>query len=182
VTALCADVERSMDLSGTLDPDDWWSLMADLFEVLSEGVDRFGGRVERFTGDGMLAVFGAPTRQADHAWRACSAALWLKAAVTERAQTLRRKRGLCVAMRMGINSGEAVIGTIGAPERPLYAIMGHSLARAQRMETLAMPGSVYVTGYTAALVRSGFDFVDRGAFEVKGEREPVPVHELVGVL
>ena len=171
-----------MDLTGMLDPDDWWSVMADLFEVLSEGVHRFGGGVERFTGDGMLAVFGAPTRQADHAWRACSAALWLKSAVTERAQLLRRKRGLRIAMRMGINSGEVVIGTIGVPERRVHAVMGHSLARAQRMESLAMPGSVYVTGYTVALVRDGFDFIDRGAFAVKGEPEPVPVHELVGVL
>jgi class 3 adenylate cyclase/tetratricopeptide (TPR) repeat protein len=181
VSVLFADVKSSMDLQQAVDPEEWHRILDRFFQILADGVHRFEGTVNQYTGDGIMALFGAPIAHEDHAQRACYAALQLGDAVREYARELRRERGLDFSMRVGINSGEVVVGKIGDDLRMDYTAQGHTVGLAARMEALAEPGTAYLTGETAALVEGYFALEDLGAFTVKGVAEPVPVFELVGV-
>ena len=180
VSVLFADVKGSMELSGSLDPEVWWDVMRELFGLLCAGVNRFGGRVERFTGDGVMAVFGAPVAFEDHAQRACRAALWLRGELAGYAERLRDELGLSFAMRIGLSSGEVVVGTIGDEGSVAYTAIGHAAGLGQRMESLAEPGTIYLAESTAQLVRGFFAVDERGPMPVKGIPVPVPVFELAG--
>ncbi len=125
--------------------------MQRFFAILAEAVERFEGTVDKFTGDGIMAVFGAPVAHEDHARRACYAALQMLDDVAEYAAELRRGPGLNFSTRIGINSGEVVAGAIGAGGEGDYTAIGHTVGLAQRMEALAEPGSAYLTEGTAAL-------------------------------
>src|SRR5207245_8158123 len=148
--------------------------------ILSEGVERFEGFVDKFTGDGIMALFGAPIAHEDHAQRACYAALHLSDALRRYANELRLTRGLSFAVRMGLNSGEVVVGTIGDDLRMDYTAQGHTVGLAARMEQLAEPGKVYLTEHTAKLVTGLFQLEDLGSLAVKGVQAPVGVCVLVG--
>ena len=181
VTVLFADVMGSMGLAEQTDPEEFRALMDRVFAILSEGVHRFEGTVDKFTGDGIMALFGAPIAHEDHAQRACFAALHLHDQLAESAAELRRTRGLNLAVRMGLNSGEVVVGSIGDDLEVSYTAVGRTVGLAQRMEQLAEPGKAYVTDTTAKLVEGYLSLADLGDFEVKGVTDPVRVHELVGV-
>jgi class 3 adenylate cyclase/tetratricopeptide (TPR) repeat protein len=178
VTVLFADVSGSMDLSEQEDPEEWRKIMQRFFSLLADTVTRFEGTVDKFTGDGIMAIFGAPVAHEDHAQRACYAALQMLDDVAEYAGELRRSKGLNFSTRIGINSGEVVTGAIG--EGP-YTAIGHTVGLAQRMEALAEPGSAYLTEHTAELARGYLDLRDLGEFEIKGASRPVEVFALEGV-
>jgi class 3 adenylate cyclase/tetratricopeptide (TPR) repeat protein len=177
---LFADVKGSMDMSEQVDPDEWRQIMQRFFSLLSDGVRRFEGTVDKFTGDGIMALFGAPLAHEDHAARACFAALHMGELVNEYATELRRADGLNFSVRVGINSGEVVAGAIGAEGKLEYTAVGHTVGLAQRMEALAEPGKAYLTEHTAKLAEGYLELKDLGKFEVKGSRHPVGVFELVG--
>ncbi len=168
VTVLFADVKGSMDLAEALDAEDWAGVMKEFFRVLSEGVTRFGGTVDKFTGDGIMAIFGAPVSQEDHARRACHAALHLSSAVAAFAGGLQQTAGLDLHVRIGLNSGEVVVGGLGAEGGVDYTALGHTVGLAQRMESMAEPGQAYLTAHTARLVRAHFALRDLGPVSVKG--------------
>jgi class 3 adenylate cyclase/tetratricopeptide (TPR) repeat protein len=180
VTVLFADVKGSMDLAEQLDPEDWHRIMERFFQLLAGGVHRFEGSVNQYTGDGIMALFGAPIAHEDHAQRACWAALHLREEVRRYADELRTARGLAFAVRMGINSGEVVVGTIGDDLRMDYTAIGHTVGLAQRMEQLAEPGKPLVTEHTAKLVAGFFSVRDLGPSRVKGTTEPIRLYELEG--
>ncbi len=113
VTVLFADVMGSMELAERSDPEQWRQIMERFFAILCEGVHRFEGTVDKFTGDGIMALFGAPIAHEDHAQRACYAALHLQQELASYAAELRREQGLSFSVRMGLNSGEVVVGAIG---------------------------------------------------------------------
>ena len=181
VTVLFADVMGSMELAESCDPEDWQQLMERFFSILSEGVHRFEGTVDKFTGDGIMALFGAPVAHEDHAQRACLAALRMTDRLAEFSAELRRVRGLNFLVRIGLNSGEVVVGEIGEEGAIEYTAVGHTVGLAQRMESLAEPGKAYLTDSTAALVDGYVTLKDLGEFEVKGSSRPLRVHELTGV-
>src|SRR5262249_50259064 len=180
VTVLFADVKGSMELAEGLDPEEWHRIMDRFFQILADGVERFEGFVDKFTGDGIMALFGAPIAHEDHAQRACWAALHLTDALRRYADALRLTRGLNFAVRMGINSGEVVVGTIGDDLRMDYTAQGHTLGLAQRMEQLAEPGSTLVTEHAAKLAAGFFSLRDLGAMRIKGLSTPMHVYELAG--
>ena len=180
VTVLFADVIGSMDLAEQTDPELWRSIMDRFFTILCDGVHRFEGTVDKFTGDGIMALFGAPLAHEDHAQRACWAALTLQRELAAYATEVRRAEGLNFSVRMGINSGEVVVGQIGEDLRVEYTAVGHTVGLAQRMESLAEPGKAYLTDQTAKLVSGYLDLDDLGEFDVKGVSEPVRVHALSG--
>ena len=177
---LFADVMGSMDLSERTDPEVWRSIMDRFFTILCDGVHRFEGTVDKFTGDGIMALFGAPLAHEDHAQRACWAALTLHRELAVYAGEVRRSEGLSFSVRMGINSGEVVVGAIGEDLRVEYTAVGHTVGLAQRMESLAEPGRAYLTEQTAKLVSGYLDLDDLGEFDIKGVGEPVRVHALAG--
>ena len=181
VTVLFADVKGSMELAEQLDPEVWSAIMQRFFAILVEGVERFEGFVDKFTGDGIMALFGAPIAHEDLAQRACYAALHLSDTLREYARELRRTRELDFSTRMGINSGDVVVGKIGDDLRMDYTAQGQTVGLAARMEALAEPGKAYLTGHTAERVKGYFELEDLGAFNVKGVSEPVPVFELRGL-
>src|SRR3989475_7046272 len=170
-----------MELAEHLDPEEWHGIMDRFFQLLAEGVHRFEGTVNQYTGDGMMALFGAPIAHEDHARRACYAALHLNEGLRRYADELRLSRGLSFSVRMGINSGEVVVGRIGDDLRMDYTAQGHTVGLAQRMEQLAEPGRVLLTEETAGLVSGYFRLRDLGAMQVKGVGEPLHVCELEGV-
>src|SRR5262245_46544965 len=180
VTVLFADVKGSMELAEQLDPEEWHRIMDRFFQLLAEGVHRFEGTVNQFTGDGIMALFGAPIAHEDHAQRACYAALHLREELSHYAEELKRTMGLGFAVRMGINSGEVVVGTIGDDLRMDYTAQGHTVGLAARMEQLAGADRVYLTQHTAALVLGYVRLRDLGPFTVKGVRDPLRVYELEG--
>ncbi len=181
VTVLFADVKGSMELAESLDPEEWHALLDRFFQILTDGVHRFEGMVNQYTGDGIMALFGAPIAHEDHAQRACYAALHLRGALRGYADELRRSRGISFSTRIGLNSGEVVVGKIGDDLRMDYTAQGHTVGLAQRMEQLAEPGQVFLTGNTATLVRGYFDLRDLGEFELKGASAAIPVSALEGV-
>lgn len=152
LTVLFADVKGSMDLAARMDPEEWGDLMERFFAILRDGVNRFDGRIDKFTGDGIMALFGAPIAYEDHAQRACGAALYLRDELVRYGRELERELGISFAVRMGLNSGEVVAGSIGEDLKVEYTAVGNTVGLAQRMESLAEPGTVCLTAATAALV------------------------------
>ena len=180
VTVLFADVKGSMELAAQLDAEQWHGVLERFFEILSDGVHRFEGTVNQYTGDGIMALFGAPIAHEDHAQRACYAALALRDALRDFARELKRQHGIDFATRIGINSGEVVVGRIGDDLRMDYTAQGHTVGLAQRMEALASGGSIYLSEHTAKLARLYFALDDLGPFTLKGAAEPMRVYELTG--
>src|ERR1044072_545800 len=171
----------SMDMAEGQDPEQWRKIMQRFFSILADGVHRFDGTVDKFTGDGIMAVFGAPVAHEDHARRACYAALQMLDDVAEYANELRRRDGLNFSTRIGINSGEVVAGAIGEGSDGEYTAIGHTVGLAQRMEAIAEPGRAYLTESTAELAHGFMELEDLGQFEIKGVSHPVGVFELAGV-
>ncbi len=181
VTVLFADVKGSMDLAEQQDPEEWRKIMQRFFSILTEAVERFDGTVDKFTGDGIMAIFGAPVSFEDHAPRACYSALQILDDVGDYAGELRREQGLNFSVRVGINSGEVVAGAIGSGDDGAYTAIGHTVGLAQRMEALAEPGKAYLTDQAAELARGYLALEDLGEFEIKGASRPIPVFELAGI-
>ncbi len=137
LTVLFADVKGSMDLSESVSPETWHQIMDGFFGVLAEGVHRFEGTINQYTGDGIMALFGAPIAHEDHAQRTCYAALQLRDDLAKYAREVKREHGLGFSVRMGIHSGEVVVGSIGDDLRMDYTAQGHTVGLAQRMESIA---------------------------------------------
>jgi class 3 adenylate cyclase/tetratricopeptide (TPR) repeat protein len=181
VTVLFADVKSSMELAGELDPEEWHRVLERFFRILADGVHRFEGTVNQYTGDGIMALFGAPIAHEDHAQRACYAALWLRDELRRYADELRMERGLNFSVRMGLNSGEVVVGKIGDDLRMDYTAQGHTVGLAARMQQIAAADRVNLAGATARLAEGFFALRDLGSSRLKGVEEPVSVYELEGL-
>jgi class 3 adenylate cyclase len=181
VTVLFADVKGSMELAESVDPEEWHRILDRFFAILADGVHRFEGTVNQYTGDGIMALFGAPIAHEDHAQRACYAALHLKDELRRYAEDLKRSRGLSFLVRMGLNSGEVVVGRIGDDLRMDYTAQGQTVGLAARMEQLAAPGEIYLSEHCAKLVSGFFRLRDLGPFDLKGVGAPIRVYELEGV-
>src|SRR6266542_720902 len=169
-----------MDLAEQVDPEEWHKIMDRFFAILSEGVHRFEGTINQFTGDGIMALFGAPIAHEDHARRACFTALHLQKELRRYAEELRLKRAVSFSVRIGLNSGEVVVGKIGDDLRMDYTAQGHTVGLAARMEQIAEPGRIYAAEKTAELVRGFFQLRDLGTSELKGVSRPVRIYELEG--
>jgi class 3 adenylate cyclase/tetratricopeptide (TPR) repeat protein len=180
VTVLFADVAHSMELAERVDPEEWHRLLDRLFRILADGVHRYEGTINQYTGDGIMALFGAPIAHEDHAQRACAAALEMAHDLRALAEDIRRERGLEFVVRMGLNSGEVVVGRIGDDLRMDYTAQGHVVGLAARVQQLAPPGSVSVTEHTARLASGFFEFLDRGEQRLKGSSAPVRLFDLRG--
>jgi adenylate cyclase len=181
VSVLFADVVGSMVLAERLDPERLRAVMAELTRRCAECVTRFEGMVDKFTGDGVMALFGAPVALEDHARRACYAGLEMQRSITTYADQLRAADGIELALRVGINSGEVIVGDIATAERFTYTAIGHTVGLAQRMEALAAPGTVYLSGHAARLAQGYLTLRELGPRQVKGSSRPIEVHELVGL-
>ncbi|MCB1749236.1 MAG: adenylate/guanylate cyclase domain-containing protein, partial [Gammaproteobacteria bacterium] len=177
VTVLFCDIQRSMELARRLDAEEWHQVLDGYFECLAVAVHRYEGTINQYTGDGIMALFGAPIAHEDHARRACYAALEARAALAGYAEGLRLDRGIDLGVRMGLNSGEVVVGRIGDDLRMDYTAQGHTVGLAQRMEQLAGAGHICLGEATARLVEGFFEVRDLGLASPRGTA-PVHVFEL----
>jgi class 3 adenylate cyclase/nucleoside-triphosphatase THEP1 len=179
VTVLFADVVDSTVLAHRVDVEEWHRILDGLFRVLADGVHRFEGTVNQYTGDGIMALFGAPIAHEDHARRACYAALHLADRLDAYAAELSR-RGLDLGVRMGLNSGDVVVGKIGDDLRMDYTAQGVTVSLASRIQELAGPGQICVSADTARDVQELVTLVDLGPQMLKGFATAVPAFELTG--
>src|SRR5213593_3651633 len=146
VTVLFADLKGSMELLAGRDPEEARKILDPVLELMMEAVHRYEGTVNQVMGDGIMALFGAPVAHEDHGVRACYAALQMQGAVGGYAGDLRRSQGLNVQIRIGLNSGEVVVRSIGSDLRMDYTAVGQTTHLAARMEQLARPGTTLMTG------------------------------------
>src|SRR3954452_3529072 len=180
VTVLFADLKGSMELLADRDPEEARAILDPVLERMMEAVHRYEGTVNQVMGDGIMALFGAPLAHEDHAVRACYAALRMQEAVRQYAEELRRTEGATVQIRVGLNSGEVVVRSIGSDLRLDYTAVGQTTHLAARMEQLVTPGSILVAPATLQLAEGYVQVQALGPMAVKGLNEPVEVYELTG--
>lgn len=181
ITVLFADVVGSMQLAARLDAERLQEIMHELFNRAGAVVQRYQGTVDKFTGDGLMALFGAPRALEDHALRACMAALEIQSATEELATEVLNRDGVTLRLRVGLNSGEVIAGEIGSGPGS-YTAIGHPVGMAQRMEAAASPGrSALCSMSTARLVEDVARLGPVHEIAVKGNDEPVLARELLGV-
>jgi class 3 adenylate cyclase/tetratricopeptide (TPR) repeat protein len=179
VTVLFADAADFTTLSEKLDPEEVHGIMDGCFKILMDEIHKYEGTINQFTGDGVMALFGAPIAHEDHAQRACYAALSSQKALALYEEKVKREFGVEFKMRMGLNSGPVIVGSIGDDLRMDYTAVGDTTNLASRMESLAKPGSVLVSKGTHRLVKEYFEFHFLGQMEVKGKEEPQEGFELM---
>src|SRR5687767_7138509 len=172
VTVLFADLKGSMELLADRDPEEARKVLDPVLERMMEAVHRYEGTVNQVLGDGIMALFGAPVAHEDHAQRACYAALRMQETVQAYAQEVRRTQGLPLHIRVGLNSGEVVVRSIGSDLRMDYTAVGQTTHLAARMEQMAMPGSVLLAPDTLQLAEGYVHVKALGPMTVKGLSEP----------
>jgi class 3 adenylate cyclase/tetratricopeptide (TPR) repeat protein len=178
VTILFADIKGSLELLADRDPEEARRLLDPILERMMEGVHRYEGTVNQVMGDGIMAIFGAPVAHEDHAARACYAALRMQRQIARYADEIRQREGLSVQARIGINSGEVVVRSIGSDLRMDYTAVGQTTHLAARMEQVARPGSILMTADSLRLAEGYVQVTRIGPVPVKGLTAPVEVYEL----
>jgi adenylate cyclase len=180
VTVLFADVVHSMDIAAAVGAERLREIMTELVNCASSVVQRYGGTVDKFTGDGLMAVFGAPVALEDHAVRACLAALGIQEQATVVAEAVKQRDGVDLQLRVGLNSGQVIAGEIGSGALG-YTAIGEHVGMAQRMESAAAPGGVMLSASTARLVDDVAALGEPALVEIKGATEPVPARRLLAM-
>jgi class 3 adenylate cyclase len=179
VTVLFADVVRSMDIAATVDMERLREIMTEVVERSATVARRYGGTVD-YTGDGVMALFGAPIALEDHAFRACLAALAIQNEANRLAAEVQQRDGLDLRLRIGLDSGRVIAGEIGSGSLR-YAATGEHVGMAQRMEAAAPPGAVMLTESTAQLVEHVAELAEPELVHIKGADKPVRARQLLAV-
>ncbi len=180
VTVLFTDVVGSMDIAAALGPERLREIMTDLVDRAAAVVRRYGGTVDKFMGDGIMALFGAPVALEDHAIRACLAALGIQEQTAGLAAEVRVRDGIDLRLRVGLNSGQVIAGEIGSAALG-YTAIGDQVGMAQRMESVAPPGGVMLSESTARLVEDLAVLGEPEPVRIKGAADPVPARRLLDV-
>lgn len=179
MTVLFADVVRSMDIAAALDVERLREIMTELVEHSAAVVQRYGGGGVEYTGDGIMALFGAPVALEDHAFRACLAALDIQEEAIRLAKEVQDRDGVALRLRVGLNSGRVIAGALGGSGSLGYAAVGEAVGFAQRMESVAPPGGVMLSESTARLVEDSCRLAEPEYVHIKGADEPVFARTLI---
>jgi class 3 adenylate cyclase len=180
VTVLFADVVQSMSIAAAVGAERLREIMTELVDRAMLVVQRYGATVDQFTGDGIMAVFGAPVALEDHALRACLAALEIQRAVQGMAAEIDRQDGVSLRVRVGLNSGQVIAGEFGSAAIG-YTAIGEQVGMVQRMESAAPPGGVMLSDSTAQLVGRSVILDEPEMVAIKGADAPAPARRLLGV-
>jgi adenylate cyclase len=180
VTVLFADVVHSMDIAAALGAERLREIMADLADRCAAVVQRYGSTVAHWTGDGIMAVFGAPVAMEDHAVRGCLAALDLQEEAKRLAVDVLEHYGIDLRLRVGLNSGQVIHGGFGSGQFG-YGTVGEQVGMAQRMESVAPHGGVMLSASTARLVEGAAILGELELVRIKGAETPVPARRLLGL-
>ncbi|MBI5322924.1 adenylate/guanylate cyclase domain-containing protein [Bradyrhizobium sp.] len=182
VTVLCSDMKGSTEYIADLDPEDARSLLDPVLERMMEAVGRYEGTINQVMGDGIQALFGAPVAFEDHAVRACYAALKMQELIRKYAEEVRRTRGLPLLVRVGLNSGEVVVRSLGSELHMNYSAHGQAVHLAARLEQMAVPGTILMSSQTLHLAQGYVMSRSLGPMFVKGLAAPVLSYELLGAV
>ena len=178
VTVMFADVVRSMDIANAVGAERLREIMTQLVERATLVVQRYGGTVNQFTGDGIMAVFGAPTALEDHAFRACLAALGVQDEIRSLTSEVKTRDGVSLQLRIGLNSGQVIAGEVGSGPMG-YTAIGEQVGMAQRMESVAPAGGVVLSESTARLVEHSAALGEIEYVHIKGADAAVPTRRLL---
>ena len=182
VTVLFADLAGFTALSEELDPEDVRAIQSDLFHEMSASIDRYEGFAEKFVGDAVMAVFGAPRAHEDDPERGLHAALLMRERMEALNRRWERRVGGPLALHIGVNTGPVVAGRIGSTADAAYAVTGDTVNTASRLQSAAPAGEILVSDATYQLTHHAFAFAPREELRFKGKSEPVAVHRLLGPL
>src|SRR6201991_79863 len=180
VTVLFADVVHSMDIAAAVGAERLREIMTELVDRASVVVQRYGGTANQFTGDGIMAVFGAPIALEDHAVRACLAALGIQEEAERLAAEVHDRDEIDLRLRVGLNSGQVITGEIGSGSFG-YTAIGEQVGMAQRMVSVAPSGGVMISASTARLVEGAATLREPGLVQIKGADAPVRGRRLLGI-
>jgi class 3 adenylate cyclase len=180
VTVLVADVVHLTDIAAIVGPERLREIMTDLVDQASEVVRRYGGTMDKFTDDGIMAVFGAPVALEDHAVRACLAALGIHEEVKWLAVDIHARDGVAPKLRVGLNSGQVIAGEIGSGPFG-YTAVGQPVELAQRMESVAPPGGVMLSASTARLLQGAATLGEPQHVQLSDADAPVTAQQLLGM-
>src|SRR5215472_4378568 len=168
-----------MELLADRDPEEARSVLDPVLQLMMDAVHRYEGTINQVMGDGIMALFGAPLAHEDHAVRACYAAIAMQEKVKKYAEEVRRSHAAVIKIRVGLNSGEVVVRSIGSDLRMDYTAVGQTTHLAARMEQLADPGAIVITPDTLALAEGYVEVKSLGAVPVKGLAGRIEIYELV---
>ncbi|MBI3513955.1 MAG: tetratricopeptide repeat protein [Proteobacteria bacterium] len=178
VTVLFADIAGFTAMSEKLDPEDVTNLMNGCLRMLADVVVRYEGYVDKFIGDCVMAIFGAPIAHENHPELAVRAALAMHREMEEYNKKLPTKIDKKLALHTGINTGMVIAGGVGSDTKMEYTVMGDTVNLASRLESIAKDGQIFVSGYTYNLTRHLFEFIRHDPIKVKGKQAPVAVYEV----
>jgi len=181
VTVLFCDVRGFTTMSEHLPPERVVSLLNDFYTLMIDLTFRHDGTLDKFLGDGIMAIFGAPIAHPDHALRAVRAALDMQAGIEALSLTRVGQGKEPIAVGIGINAGEVVAGTVGTEDRMEYTVIGDNVNLASRLESNAKPGQILVSRRILDLVRDAVEAHPLGRLRIKGKGDEVEVYEVVGV-
>jgi len=180
VTVMFCDMEGYTSLTEKLGSEETYSLMDQVYEILIHKVHDYEGTVNELTGDGIMALFGAPISLEDAPQRAIRSALAIHQEINKFSDRIKKEKGIpSLKMRIGIHTGPVVVGTLGNDLRVEFKAVGDTVNLASRMEGLADPGTTYVTEDTFKLTEGFFRFEALGEKQVKGKEEPVMVYQVI---
>jgi len=180
VTVLHADMKGSTEYVADLDPDDARRLLDPMLQLMMDAVHQYEGTVNQVMGDGIMALFGAPLSYEDHAIRACYSALTMQESIKKYAEEVRRTEGIPLQIRVGMNSGEVLVRSIGSDLHMNYTAQGVTSHLSARMEQMAIPGTILITSHTHRLAEGYVAAKSLGPMVLKGLPAPVETYELLG--
>lgn len=181
VAVLFCDVCGFTAMSEKLDPEEVSNIIQPLFQQCNLAINKYGGVVEKFIGDAIMALFGVPFAHEDDAERAALAALEMRTVIQRYGQEIEQSMGFSINMRIGLNVGTVVAGAVDAVEGKNYQVMGDAINTAARMEQNALPGHILVTEEMEALLRDSFELRPDKLISAKGKAEPMQAYELLNV-
>ncbi|HEY6415978.1 MAG TPA: adenylate/guanylate cyclase domain-containing protein [Acidimicrobiales bacterium] len=181
VSVLFCDLRGFTSLAERLPPEQVVLLLNQFYTLAVDSTFKHGGTLDKFLGDGVMAIFGAPIRHPDHATQAVRAAVAMRAAAEELSDKRQREGKLPITVGIGVSAGEAVAGTMGTEDRMEYTVVGDSVNLAARLEAEAQPGQILVSGATFERVREVVWARSLGLIKLKGKEEPVEAYEVLGL-
>lgn len=180
VTLMFVDIRGFTPLAEKMEPEDVITVLNEYLDFCTKSIFRYEGTLDKFIGDGVMSIFGAPIEQNDHSERAVLAALDMKKYAVRLIDDLQERYGVAVYFGIGINSGSAVIGNIGSEERVDYTAIGDTVNLAARLEANAKPGQILISSETYERVKDRFECIVLEPILVKGKEKPVQVYEVIG--
>ena len=181
VAVLFCDVCGFTAMSEKLDPEEVSNIIQPLFQLCNNAINKFGGVIEKFIGDALMAIFGVPISHEDDAERAALAALEMRDIIQRFGADLEQRMGFSVNMRIGLNVGTIVAGSVDSGEGKNYQVLGDAINTAARMEQNAKPGNILVTEQMYRLLRDSFELQKGVQIQAKGKAEPLQAYDLLGI-